>query len=156
MLLTNYRRLGIAAAAAPGSPTAGTCLLGGVPPQALYRPSMMHARLHAPPPPHPPRDVVEVNQFLDERQLRAAAAHRSSRASSRAGSRAASGIDLAQLQEQSGGGGDEADEQGDAMLANGGSGQNGVAAAPGAAAGQRSSGGRKKQVVARYQEVRQG
>lgn len=45
-------------------------------------------------------DVVEVNHFVDERQLRAAVvAHRGSMASSRAASRAGSGVDLAQLQD---------------------------------------------------------
>jgi hypothetical protein len=48
----------------------------------------------------PCRDVVEVGQFVDERQLRAAVAHRGSRASSRAASRVNSGVDLALLHEQ--------------------------------------------------------
>jgi hypothetical protein len=43
---------------------------------------------------------VEVGQFVDERQLRAAVVHRVSRASSRAASRVNSGVDLALLHEQ--------------------------------------------------------
>ena len=53
-----------------------------------------------PRPASPCRDVVEVGQFVDERQLRAAVAQRGSRASSRAASRMGSGVDLALLHEQ--------------------------------------------------------
>lgn len=100
---------------------------------------------------------MQVNHFLDERQLRAAAAHRGSRASSRATSRVASGADLTQLQEESEGGFQveaEHPAQGDsAALASGSGGQNGLAAGP-APQGRRSSGGRRKQAAASYQEVR--
>lgn len=57
------------------------------------------------------RDVVEVNQFVDERQLRAATRFQhESRTGSRAGSRTASGIDLAALQQQGEEGSEEAQQ----------------------------------------------